>query len=566
MRDRKDVFDDDDDYDGSNSNGANNDDGDRGDGRRADRSEQGGADEMSAFSGGLGRPDTMWMRLLSRDSAMADASYPSTPPSASNISPFPQIDRGAPPRALGKSISPGAQPPGAPTAGQKNQGAPNAPHPNPVNRATHPNQLPPPKLPTRPDMPGAAAAVDPEGAPMRAYPHFNDDHYTSYTATLQQRRAEDERRTGRRWPTNALSTPVEPDEVTYFDQLAVALGEVSPRVLARASALRYVKAARTPQEDPIAATDIYAIIFFGLGLTIRPLDCSSLPQVLAVYHRTTREIYLDRSLLQNLAGGTTLLDPHTWRRVVDSSPLTRFLLAWCAAVHLTDNYDIPLALGFAPVPAPATPQGAPNGAAGPVVNNANQVSSDTLNRYRKAMEAAETLLAPAHRLWQQIAALNLPLNMGERDWRARIRAIYGYTGPAYDRPAGVNSFGSAMGPMHAGGGYGQSNGGYNPAYPDPAEQLVRVLAERNSCPRLFVESQLDGAEASPDWGEWSQRLTQEIPTLHMRYLTAARMFSMASAAPVGAAASAWAPAAGANPFSALGRTSSPQMLQATLSL
>ncbi len=407
---------------------------------------------------------------------------------------------------------------------------------------------------------------------MRAYSHFNDDHYTVYSATLQQRRAEDERMTGRRWPTNALSSPVEPDEVAYFDQLAIALGEVSPRVLARANALRYVKAARAPQEDPIAATDIYAIIFYGLGLTIRPLDCSSLPQVLAVYHRTTREIYLDRSLLQNLAGGTTLLDPQMWRRAVDSSPLTRFLLAWCAAVHLTDNYDIPLALGFAPVPAPVPPpQGmnGVNGEAGTVVNAANPVSSDTLNRYRKAMEASETLLAPAHRLWQQIAALNLPLNMGERDWRGRIRAIYGYTGPAYDRPASAQGYNGARGPAGAGGAYsafGQSNPSYNPAYPDPAEQLVRVLAERNNCPRLFVESQLGGAEASPDWAEWSQRLTQEIPTLHMRYLTAARMFSMASANSVGAATPAWSPAAGANPFSALGRPSAPQMLQAVLSL
>lgn len=415
---------------------------------------------------------------------------------------------------------------------------------------------------------------------MRAYSNFHDDRYTSYATTLQQRRAEDERMTGRRWPTNALTAPVEPDEVAYFDQLAIALGEVSPRTLARASALRYVKAARTAQEDSIAATDIYAIIFFGLGLTIRPLDCSSLPQVLAVYHRTTREIYLDRSLLQNLSGGTSLLDPQMWRRAVDGSPLTRFLLAWCAAVHLTDNYDIPLALGFAPVPAPVSSagqsQGAPNaanGAAGPLVNNANPVSSDTLNRYRKAMEASETLLAPAHRLWQQIAALNLPLNMGERDWRARIRAIYGYTGPAYDRPAsapgyagGMGSMG-AMGPLGAVGAYSQSNPNYNPNYPDPAEQLVRVLAERNSCPRLFVESQLDGAEASPDWGEWSQRLTQEIPTLHMRYLTASRIFGMASGGPVGGAASTWAPAGGANPFSALGRgAQTPQTLQAVLSL
>lgn len=389
---------------------------------------------------------------------------------------------------------------------------------------------------------------------MRAYSNFSDDHYTYYGATLQQRRAEDERMTGRRWPTNALTSPVEPDEVAYFDQLAIALGEVSPRTLARASALRYVKAARTSQEDVIAATDIYAIIYFGLGLNIRPLDCSSLPQVLAVYYRTTREIYLDRSLLQNVPGGAAQLDPLVWRRAVDSSPLTRFLLAWCAAVHLTDNYDIPLVLGFAPVPvAAAQPPSSNNplGNSGAAVNNANLVSSDTLNRYRKAMEATETLLAPAQRLWQQIAALSLPLNIGERDWRTRIRAIYGYTGPAYDRPSG---------------GYGQQNASYNAsAYPDPAEQLVRVLAERNSCPRLFVESQLDGAEASPDWGEWSQRLTQEIPTLHMRYLTASRIFSMASASGAG---SAWAPPAGANPFTPLGRSSATatQTVQAMLSL
>lgn len=567
MRDRKDVFDEGSGNDGHGGNSGHG--GNGGDQRESN-------DEWSKWSGDIGELNTFWRKSLRLgESDGADAPSARDPGSPSNISPFPQPGDGSKSSpGLGGPGSLGQQPPGL---GERRLGgvflggggrtfdprryATSGPHATGAPHSYEPTRMPPPKLPARIDMPGTSAASDAEGGPMRAYSSFNDDRYNFYGTTLQQRRAEDERVTGRRWPTNALTAPVEPDEVAYFDQLAIALGEVSPRTLARASALRYVKAARTSQDDVIAATDIYAIIFFGLGLTVRLLDCSSLPQVLAVYHRATREVYLDRSLLPNIPSGPTLLDPLVWRRLVDASPLTRFLLAWCAGVHLTDNYDIPLVLGFAPMPmSGAQPQGALN-----AVNAANMVSSDTLNRYRKAMEATETLLAPAPRLWQQIAALNLPMNMGERDWRTRIRAIYGYTGPAYDRPGDTPAYASSMGHPS----YGAQNANYNATFPDPAEQLVRVLAERNGCPKLFVESQLDGAEASPDWSEWSQRLTQEISPLHMRYLTASRIFGMASANGMGAgAAPGWgASGPAANPFSALGRQSSgPQTIQAVLSL
>jgi hypothetical protein len=71
---------------------------------------------------------------------------------------------------------------------------------------------------------------------------------------------------------------------------------------------------------------------------------------------------------------------------------------------------------------------------------------------------------------------------------------------------------------------------------DPVEQLLAVLAERNNCPRMLVEAQLDGTIAQMDWGTWSVRLLREIPLLEMRYAAATQMFHMNNAAQ----APAWA--------------------------
>ncbi|MGH2515359.1 MAG: hypothetical protein ACRDHP_06860 [Ktedonobacterales bacterium] len=315
-------------------------------------------------------------------------------------------------------------------------------------------------------------------------------------AALQQRRAEDERMTGRHWPGNSIIAPGSPFEAAYFEDLAIALGQVDPRLLAREGALRYVRSAVIPGEDELGPTDIYAILYYGLGLTLRPLDCTGLPHVLAVYHRATREVYLDWKLLSEPPYGRAIFDPAAWRRSVDGSLLARFLLSWCAAVHLTDNYDVPLVLGFSPVGFSAAPLAGPSGGSIPP-----SLPADTLNRYRKAMIAAATVLAPADRLWQQVTALRLRIHMGDPEWRNAMRAEYGYSG-------------------------GRGTGA--PAM-DPAEQLISVLAERNNCPPLLVEAQLDGNISQMDWTMWSTQLLRDIPELQLRYAASAHMFRMSGA-------------------------------------
>lgn len=265
--------------------------------------------------------------------------------------------------------------------------------------------------------------------------------------------------------------------------------------------MRYVRSAVTPGEDGLGPTDIYAVLYYGLGLTLRPLDCTGLPHVLAVYHRATREVYLDWKLLKDPPYGRAVFDSSAWRRAVDGSVLARFLLAWCGAIHLTDSYDVPLVLGFSPQHS-HVPAGSPTGAA--------PLAADTLNRYRKAMLSAATLLAPAERLWQQIAALRLRIHMGDPDWRAHMRAAYTYN-------TGYQGQGSASA--------------------DPAEHLVSVLAERNNCPPMLIEAQLDGTSQQMDWGMWSVQLLREVPELQLRYQSSARMFHIASAN----AGHAWAP-------------------------
>lgn len=310
-----------------------------------------------------------------------------------------------------------------------------------------------------------------------------EEEYSS--VGLRQRRAEDERMTGRHWPGNGIVYPGGPHEAQFFEQLAIAFGEANPRTLARESAMRYVRSSRVPGEDELSPTDIYAIVYYGLGLTVRPLDCSKSPQTLALYYRATHDIYIDWKLLQDPPFGRVTLDPSAWRRSVDGSAPARFLLAWCAAVHLTENYDLPLMLGFTPHTGgmPAGPLGR------------GSISLDTLNRYGKAVNALTTLLAPEERLWRQIAALGLSMRAGDPQWRERLRTAYGYV-----------------------------PGNAEETKPDPVTQLIAALAERNNCPPLLIEAQLSPTNEPLDWGSWSARLLDEIPELQLRFASAARLF------------------------------------------
>jgi hypothetical protein len=453
---------------------------------------------LTAYSGGLAPLDTQWNLLIQRADGRGITSVHDTVRAEDEPPPGRPGERELPPSApdIEHLMT---TPLEDPAYGQ--------PRVSPIfqQRYGEPGQQanqPPPNFADAGQSPSPAEG----NTPMRARRHSDE----AFTTALQQRRAEDERMTGRRWPGNGIAYPGSAQEAMYFDQLAIALGQVDPRTLARESALRYVRSARLHGDDDLAATDIYAVLYYGLGLTLRPLDCTGLPHVLAVYHRATREVYLDWQLLNEPPVGRAALDSAAWRRAVDGSPLARVLLAWCAATHLSDNYDVPLVLGFSPRQSSAFGSNAMGGAPGSM-----DLGGDTLNRYRKAMLATATLLAPADRLWQQILALRMRVRMGDPKWRVHLRAEFGYQ--AGWAPAG-----------------GQAASAADAS--DPVEQLLAVLAERNNCPRMLVEAQLDGTVAQMDWGTWSVQLLREIPVLEMRYAAAAQMFHMNNAAQ----APAWA--------------------------
>jgi hypothetical protein len=329
---------------------------------------------------------------------------------------------------------------------------------------------------------------------MTPHGYANDYHLTA----LQQRRLEDERASGRHWPNSDVGVLGDPHEAQFFQQMAIAFGEVDPHVLARESALRYVRASRVSGEDQLAPTDIYAIMYYGLGLTLRPLNCTNLPQVMTVYYRQNRDIHLDWQLMNDPPYGNVTLDASAWRRAVDSSQLARFLIAWCAAIHLTDNYGVPLLLGFVPGQEGST--------------STPTLSADTFNRYRIAIEAVGSLLAPVERLWQQINVLGWPVRLGDPEWRAHLRRSYRYA-EGQRRPANGADYGIRQ--------YAQPAA----AASDPVDRFLAVLAEYNNCPPLIIEAQLDGPALVPGWYSWSQRLLREIPMLAMRHASAAKAFA-----------------------------------------
>jgi hypothetical protein len=295
----------------------------------------------------------------------------------------------------------------------------------------------------------------------------------------------------------------------FFDQLAIALGEVDPRTLARESALRYVRASRWPGENCLGPTDIYAIFYYGLGLSLRPLDCAGLPHVLATYSRVLHEVYLDWTLLKDPPYGRSTLDQIAWRRTLDNSPLARILLAWCAATHLAENYDVPLVLGFSGYTGPLGGSAQTLPAAGLSLSPAG-MAGDVLNRYRKTILAFATLLAPQDRLWQQVSELHLGIPMGDPQWRSHVRAVCSLE---------VSVGGSRQARIT---GHLLPGGFWYPHDIDPAEQLITILAERNNCPPCLIAWQLDGNPGILDWDAWSTHLMQEIPALQQRYVAAER--------------------------------------------
>jgi hypothetical protein len=330
---------------------------------------------------------------------------------------------------------------------------------------------------------------------------------TYFHADLQQRRLQDERLTGRRWPGNGIPYPGSPREAIFFDQLAIALGEVDPRTLARESALRYVRASRRPGEDALGPTDIYAIFYYGLGLSLRPLDCAGLPHVLATYSRLLHEVYLDWTLLKDPPYGRATLDQTAWRRTLDNSPLARILLAWCAATHLAENYDMPLVLGFSGYSGPLGDGAQALPGVGLSLSPAG-MAGDVLNRYRKTILAFANLLAPQERLWQQINALHLGIPMGDSQWRAHVRTVCSLEGSS----GGWRQVKVA--------GHLLPGGFWYPHDMDPVEQLITILAERNSCPPSLIAWQLDGNLGTLDWDAWSMQLLRDIPALQQRYALA----------------------------------------------
>ncbi len=464
-------------------------------------------------SGELGRLGTFWLRSLqSSDSS-----------SLTGETPVRDFGAGA---GLLTPLDPPRPPQGEHPFADPHRQAPPPPPPAPPAREPAGNLFSerygvdmPPGPEGLPDLSRVGASRSRGSAPNDTQPPARsaNDHF--YYA-LQQRRAEDERRTGRRWPSNTLMTPGNLHEAMYFQGLAIGIGQVDPRLLARESALRYVAAARTGGDANLGPTDIYSIVYYGLGLTIRPLDCTGLPHVLAVYHRGTREIYLDWQMLVDPPTGRAVLDPGAWQRSVDSSLIARFLLAWCAAIHLTESYDLPLVLGFTPAPRSAGVQ-LPGG--GPSVPVVPAISGDTLNRYRKAMEAVATLLAPAERLWQQVLIYNRRLRLGDPNWRAQVRAEMTRGDARYQQPSWRAS--------HPPTPYGLPTSMYaaHDGPPDPVDQFVAALAEQNNCLPVLVEQQLDGENGRPEWSTWSTRVLHELPVLRMRQSAAARMFGMAQA-------------------------------------
>lgn len=367
-------------------------------------------------------------------------------------------------------------------------------------------------------MPPSPSGVPRAEAGRRRAPRRTSDGYTGqlptqdayspyFHADLQQRRLQDERLTGRRWPGNGIPYPGSPHEAMFFDQLAIALGEVDPRTLARESALRYVRASRRPGEDTLGPTDIYAIFYYGLGLSLRPLDCGGLPHVLATYSRFLHEVYLDWTLLKDPPYGRATLDQSAWRRTLDNSPLARILLAWCAATHLAENYDVPLVLGFSEYTGPLGDSAQTQPGVGLTLSPAG-MAGDVLNRYRKTILAFANLLAPQERLWQQVSALHLGIPMGDPQWRAYVRAICSLEGSAGGwRQARVT-------------GHLLPGGFWYPHDMDPVEQLITILAERNSCPPSLVAWQLDGNPGILDWDAWSMQLLRDVPALQKRYAVA----------------------------------------------
>ena len=481
-----------------------------------DDDEDGNA-RQSALSGELGSPSATWIRwLASMNSADTDweasaAPLPSEGSSAPIGFPFP----GWEPLGLWKTL-----PDEVEEDIEEQSTTPLELSPESSYAAT------PPPFPAA--QPSSFARATPEPPPSSLFEQrYAEGAAFAYVhADLQNRRADDERLTGRRWPGSDIPHPRNAHEAMIFDQLALALGEVNPRVFARESALRYVQASRLPEEDELAPTDVYAIFYYGLGLTLRPLDCVGLPHVLATYHRRLHEVYLDWALLQDPPYGRATLDQTAWRRAVDSSQLARLLVAWCVATHLSENYDVPLVLGFSlPAPEPAHTGSLTSSGAASILPAGS--SADLLNRYRKTMIAFATLLAPQERLWQQISTLQLGIHMGDAEWRAHL------------------------GGTRAGGWREVKTSGRRPPlgiwYPrdvDPVAQVLRVLAELNNCPPSLIEWQLDGKMGVLDWDAWSTRLLGEVPALQQRYAAALQLLYGEARARV---RSRWPLAAGREP-------------------
>ncbi len=221
-------------------------------------------------------------------------------------------------------------------------------------------------------------------------------------------------------------------------------------------------------ESSDGPTNIYYLAQYTYQLSTSAVTMGE--HELALLLPRTGRIWVNGKLFTAVPRGRELMQRDAWWRVIDSSPAVRFLVGWCVSVFATAQFDA--------VPREQLPGWSRVMQFSPALPDCSRLR---VKFWSDCVQQLTDLFAPSPRIWRQLQSFT-PVRAGDPHWQARL-ALAGHR----------------------------------------VQDVVHFLADRNSCPAVLIQRQLDGNEPLSSYEEYlafTEEVLEDLPRLRMQRVVA----------------------------------------------
>lgn len=221
-------------------------------------------------------------------------------------------------------------------------------------------------------------------------------------------------------------------------------------------------------------TNVYYLAQYNCQLSLSAVTMAD-HEVGLLLPRSGR-IWINTNLFSAVPRGRELVQRDAWWRVIDSSPAVRFLVAWCVSLYRAAQFDA--------VPRDQLPGWSRVMQFSPALPDCSRMR---VQFWSDCVQQVTDLLVPSARVWRQMLPF-AAIRPGDRHWQARLALA-----------------------QHR------------------VQDVVKYLADQNSCPSILVQRALDGNEPLSSYEEYqafTEAVLEDLPRLRMQ-----RVIAMQTVAP-----------------------------------